>query len=163
MDATASLTGWDWFVGGVFLLSVGFGLLRGLIGTVFALAAWLAALLGTPLAGWHLMAYVGELIPPWLAYLASFLVLFVVVRLAGGLLGRGIRGLGLGGADRLLGGVLGVARALLVVLVVATVAHVTDLSAEPAWQQARSRPLLDALVDWVQPWLPQDHSGIRRT
>jgi membrane protein required for colicin V production len=163
VDAIDGLTGWDWFVGGVFLVSVGFGLLRGLVRTVFALAAWIVALVGMPIAGWHVLARLGEQVPAWVVYGGSFLALFVLVRLAGGLLARGLRGVGLGGADRFLGGVLGLARAALVVLLAAAGAHLAGLSDEPAWQQARSRPLLEAMVEWVQPWLPEDQSGIRRT
>ena len=45
------LTGWDWFVLMVVGLSMLFGLIRGLIKTVFALAAWGVAIVATPITG----------------------------------------------------------------------------------------------------------------
>jgi membrane protein required for colicin V production len=158
-----TLTGWDWFVIGVVALSVVFGLLRGLVRTLFALGAWIGGLLGTPFAGAALLPHVGASVPAWVVYGAVFVGLFVSIRLVGSIAARALRGLGLGGADRALGGVLGVARALLIVLLVAVGAHVAGMSREPAWQRAMSRPLLDAIVDWVEPLLPERISGIRRT
>ena len=47
--SVAALTGWDYFVIAALLISVALGMLRGLVRTVFALAAWIVALIGTPL------------------------------------------------------------------------------------------------------------------
>jgi membrane protein required for colicin V production len=162
MTMLASLTAWDWFVVVVFCLSIVLGLLRGLVRTVFALGAWFVGLVGAALAGPQLLPYVGASIPGWVVYLAAFVVLFLAMRVLGTLVAKALRGLGLGGADRLLGGALGVARALLIVLLVAVGGHVAGLSREPAWQRATSRPLLDAMVRWVEPLLPERVSGVRR-
>jgi membrane protein required for colicin V production len=158
----AAVTGWDWFVLIVFLLSVGLGLLRGLVRTVFALAAWIVGLLGVPLASPHLVGLLPPGVPHAVLFVVVFLGLFVAVRMTGALAARALRGAGLGGADRLLGAVLGTARALIVVLLVALAAHLAGLSKQPAWQQAQSRPLLDALVGWAEPFLPERLSGVRR-
>ena len=45
----SSFTAWDWFVLIVFLLSIVLGIWRGLVRTVFGLAAWIAALIGAPM------------------------------------------------------------------------------------------------------------------
>jgi membrane protein required for colicin V production len=158
-----SITGWDWFVLTVFVVSVGLGLIRGLVRTVFALAAWVVGLLGVPLASPFLMTLLPEAVPRAVVYLLVFVLLFVAVRMIGGLAARALRGAGLGGADRLLGGVLGTARALIIVLLVALGAHLAGLSKQPAWQLAISRPLLDAMVDFAEPFLPERISGVRRT
>jgi membrane protein required for colicin V production len=163
MDTLHGLTGWDWFVIGALVVSVAFGLVRGLVTTVFALAAWVVGLIGTPIAGWYAMPYVYAGVPDWVIYVAAFILLFVAVRLVGGLLARGLRGVGLGGLDRVLGGVIGVARAALVVLLAAVGGHLTGMSHEPSWQRAVSRPLLDGLVQWAEPYLPDATRGIRRT
>jgi membrane protein required for colicin V production len=92
-----------------------------------------------------------------------FLVLLIGTRLLGGLAARALHGVGLGGLDRLLGGALGVLRAGIIILLVALVAHLNGMSAEPAWQQAWSKPLLDRLVYWAEPFLPERLSGIRQT
>ncbi|HMS81006.1 MAG TPA: CvpA family protein [Burkholderiaceae bacterium] len=158
-----AVTGWDWFVGIVLLLSVGIGVMRGLVRTVFALAAWVVALLAVPLAGPPLARALPDVVPNAVSYLAVFLLLFVAVRTLGALAAKALRGIGLGGADRLLGAALGVVRAAILILVVAVGAHLAGYSKHPAWKQAQSRPLLDALVQWAEPFLPERLSGVRRT
>jgi len=66
------------------------------------------------------------------------------------------------GAAQSSGAALGVARALLVVLLAAIVAHLAGYSREPAWTRALSRPLLDGLVQWAEPLLPERLSGVRK-
>jgi membrane protein required for colicin V production len=158
-----AITGWDWFVAIVLLLSVGLGAVRGLVRTVFALGAWVVALLGVPIAGPPLVRALPEAVPHAVAFLLVFVLLFVAVRMLGSLAARALRGIGLGGADRLLGAVLGVIRAALVILVVAVGAHLGGFSKHPAWTQALTRPLLEAMVQWAEPFLPERFSGVRRT
>jgi hypothetical protein len=43
------------------------------------------------------------------------------------------------------------------------VARSFDLHQGAAWRTAISRPLLDAIVDWVEPYLPGRVSGVRQT
>jgi len=167
-DAGVSMTldavsGWDWFVLIVFVLSVGLGLFRGLVRTVFALAAWIIGLLGVPFAGPWLGRMLPDQVPEAVVYVIVFVLLFVAIRILGGLAAKALRGVGLGGADRLLGGALGMARALIIVTIVVLGAHVAGLSKQPAWKQALSRPLLDGLVAWAEPFLPERLSGVRRT
>lgn len=158
-----AVTGWDWFILGVVVLSVGFGLIRGLVRTVFALAAWGVGVLGVPLLSPELVRLLPESVPRPAIYAIVFLMLFVAVRMLGSLAARGLRGLGLGGVDRLLGGVLGAVRAAIVILLAALGAHLAGWSKQPAWTQALSRPLLDALVQRAEPFLPERLSGVRRT
>ncbi len=158
-----AITGWDWFVAIVLLLSVGIGAVRGLVRTVFALGAWAVAVLGVPVAGPPLARALPEAVPHAVIYLMVFLLLFVAVRMLGALAARALHGIGLGGADRLLGAVLGTVRAGIVILVVALGAHLAGYSKHPAWTQAKTRPLLDALVHWAEPFLPERLSGVRRT
>lgn len=157
------LTSWDWFVGVVAVLSVALGVWRGLVRTVFALTAWVAALLGTPLLMGPLMPWWPEAVPHAVLAVLLFLALLIGVRMLGGLAARALHGVGLGGIDRLLGAALGALRALIIVLLVALPAHLNGMSREPAWLQAWSRPLLDRLVNWAEPFLPERLSGVRQT
>lgn len=148
------LTGWDYFVLATLAISIALGALRGLVRTVFALAAWLVALVGAPLATPPLLAFTGWSFPPLFVGVIVFFVLLVAVRLVGSLLARTLSRIGLGLADRTLGSALGVLRALVVITIVALVGRQLGADREPAWQQALSRPLLEVLVSWVDPWLP---------
>lgn len=158
-----ALTGWDWFVSIVLLLSVGIGLIRGLVRTVFALGAWVVGVLGVPIVGRPVAQWMPEGVPQPVVFVLVFIVLFVAVRMLGALAARALHGIGLGGADRLFGGALGLVRAALVVLVAALGAHLGGFSKHPAWTQAQVRPVLDGLVAWAEPYLPERLSGVRRT
>ena len=158
-----AITCWDWFVAIVVVLSVGFGLMRGLVRTVFALAAWGVGLLGVPLISPYALRMLPDAVPHPVVYFLVFLVLFVAVRMLGSLAARGLRGLGLGGADRLLGAALGTLRAAIVILLAALGTHLAGYSKHPSWTQALSRPLLDGLVQRAEPFLPERLSGVRKT
>ena len=136
------LTSWDWFIITVALVSTGLGIWRGMIRTVFGLAAWVLGIVGAPLGGMLIAREFGITgLPVWVLYVAAFLATFIVVRLAGTLFLKGARSVGLAGVDRVLGAALGVARAALIVLVVAVVAHRLGYSQAPAWREAAARPL----------------------
>lgn len=136
------------------LISIALGVLRGLVRTVFALAAWIVALVGAPLLAAPTIEATGWSVPPLFVAVLLFFVLLVVVRMLGALLARALARVGLGIADRTFGAALGVLRALVVITVVALVGRHLGADREPAWQQALSRPLLEELVSWVQPYLP---------
>ncbi|MGE0801026.1 MAG: CvpA family protein [Lautropia sp.] len=154
------LTGWDWFILTVALVSTAFGIWRGLVRTVFGLAAWALGILGAPLVGMLIADQFGIVgVPAWVLYFLAFLLTFVIVRLIGTLFLKGIRSIGLAGVDRVLGAALGIARAGLVVLIVAVVAHRMGFAQSPAWQSAATRPLLDSMVEMAQPWLPAPVAG----
>jgi len=159
----SSLTAWDWFILIVAIFSVLLGALRGLVRTVFGLAAWVIALLGTPLAAPAVIEASAMQHQPWVVFVVLFIALFLVVRLSGGLIARAVGKLGLGGADRLLGSLLGGVRALALIALVVVVARSFDLHQGVAWRTAISRPLLDAIVVWAEPYLPSRVSGIRQT
>jgi membrane protein required for colicin V production len=150
------LTSWDWFIITVACISTGLGVWRGLIRTVFGLAAWILGLVGAPLVGIVIGERLGisSGIPMWVMYVIAFLATFIVVRLVGALFLKGARSVGLAGVDRMLGAALGMARAALVVLIVAVVAHRLGFAQTASWQAAASRPLLDTMVEVAQPWLP---------
>ena len=157
------LTGWDWFVLLIALFSIGFGLMRGFVRTVFALAGWLVALIATPVVAPALMPYFGLQSFPWVVYIVLFVLILIGVRMAGGLIARGLKSAGLGGADRAMGALLGVARAIIIIAIVAIAARAIGLTGSPSWQQAWSRPLLDQMVSMLEPYLPERVSGIKRT
>ena len=161
--ALSSLTSWDWFILIVAVLSILLGVLRGMVRTVFGLAAWVIALLGTPLAAPAAVEASAMQAQPWVVFVVLFIALFVVVRLSGALFARVVGKLGLGGADRLFGALLGGVRALALIALVVVVARSFDLHKGAAWRTALSRPLLDAIVLWVEPYLPSRVSGVRQT
>ena len=74
------LTSWDWFILTVAFISTGLGIWRGLIRTVFGLAAWILGLIGAPLLGMMIGERFGiSGVPMWVLYVLAFLVTFIVV------------------------------------------------------------------------------------
>ncbi|MFA7664706.1 MAG: CvpA family protein [Burkholderiaceae bacterium] len=164
----AALTGWDWFVGAALLISTVLGIISGLVRTVFALAGWVVGLIGAPIATSVVLGLTGWQVHPLFMMALLFFLLLVLVRLLGVVLARALSKIGLGGVDRTLGAVLGVARALLIVTCAAVLAHGLGAHQQAAWQQAFSRPLLEELLTLVEPLLPESlgestRSRVRRT
>lgn len=150
-----SLTGWDWLVLVVCLVSTCVGLWRGAVRTLFGLGAWIVGVIAAPLVVSAAIGLPGtDRVPIWVLFIVAFLLVFVVVRYAGALILRGIRSIGLGGVDRVFGGALGVARAALIVLIAALIGFRLGMAQDSAWIEARSRPLLDWMVARVDPLLP---------
>lgn len=144
-------------VGSSVLLSV----IRGLVREVLALSAWLVAFLAA-----NLLA--GE-VAPWLSgmmesealqLLAGFVCVFVVVLIGMSVLAilvsKLVKSAGLGLEDRLLGGVFGLARGLLVVMIVVLLAGLTTLPRQAVWRNAVLSDPLVMLAGQVKPWLPAE-------
>lgn len=149
------LTSWDWLVLVTGLISTLIGFWRGAVRTLFGLGAWIVGVLASPFVVTALTGLIGTTtVPIWVLFIGAFLVVFVVLRFAGGLLLRGIRSIGLGGVDRAFGGALGVARAALIIMVAALIGYRMGLAHDSAWKAAQSRPLLDWMVAQVDPLLP---------
>lgn len=155
------VTGFDYAVLGAVAASSLLGFWRGVVGEVLALAAWVAAFFAARAwAGWAGEQLGGMVAEPALRYAAGFaavmvgvLVLFAVGRWLLSLL---LKAVGLGWTDRLLGGVFGVARGLLIVLAAVLLAGMTALPKSQWWRDAVLAPPLETAVIAAKPWLPAE-------
>jgi membrane protein required for colicin V production len=138
----------DIILSAILAVSVLLGLWRGLLYEVLSVLAWVAAWLvarhgvswlapALPLAGW------GEGVREVLAFAA----LFVGTLFAGGVLAwlaqRGAASVGLRPIDRLLGGLFGALRGVLVLLLLALLVHQTPWRDATAWREAQGPQWLD--------------------
>lgn len=131
----------DWiFVAGL-LASVGLGVWRGFVYEVLSVLNWLLAL---ALAQW-LGEDLGRHLPisgssETLRHVAGFVLVFVVSVFLGGLVVWGLPQLleraGLRPVDRVLGGLFGVLRAVIVALALAVGVLMTPLKTQPWWREA---------------------------
>ena len=149
----------DYAVLGVTLLSIAWGLWRGLVREVISLAGWVIAFLAANLFAAPLAEVLPQSIPqPELRVVIAFVAIFVVTltlaTLAAVLLSRALKAVGLAGLDRTLGGLFGLARAALIVLAFALVAGLTSLPRQSAWKASWSGPVLGRTVNELKPWLP---------
>jgi membrane protein required for colicin V production len=154
------MTGFDIAIVAVIALSALFAFVRGIVREMLALATWV---LGFVLA----IAYSGSIsgifswvdIAPVGRQALAFLLILIVVTIAGAILARSlagmIRAIGLGFMDRMLGAIFGVARGLIVVVVFALIAGVTTLPKQDWWQNSTfGPPLADAALA-LKPYLPK--------
>jgi membrane protein required for colicin V production len=147
----------------VLILTVVRGLMRGLIDTLFSLVAWILAFV---LGKWGALI-AAPLLPiavenPGIRYFSGFAVIFLLVLigvlLLGHLLASLVRSAGLGGADKMLGGVLGLAKGLVILVGLTLAAGLTSLPRTEFWKQAMLSGSLQAMAQRALPLLPVDVS-----
>mgnify|MGYP000017542188 FL=1 len=139
------------------VLSSAFGLWRGLIKEVLSLLTWIAALLvsrvySEPLAG--LMT--GMIENDGIRYVSAFALLFVIVMMFGTflnfLMSKLLNFTGLKLADRLLGAGFGVARGVIIVLVIMFITSMF-VSETQLWQQSQLVPYGMDLIEKSQAFI----------
>ena len=154
------MTWLDYAVLVVLAASILWGVWRGLVHEVVSVASWVLAFLAANL----LAGPIGDALPksmltPEARVLVSFVVVFiatlVVCTVVGHLLSKMMKVAGLGPLDRTLGGVFGLARALVILLAFALIAGLTALPRQPAWRNSISGDSLAQGALALRPWLPK--------
>lgn len=149
----------DWVVVLILAVSIVLSLMRGLVAEIFSLGAWILAIL----AGKWGAPVVAPLLPidpksENLSYFAGFVVVFlvmmVVVLLLGKMVKSAVGAIGLGGADRLVGGIFGLLRGVVILIGLTLAAGLTALPQTDFWKNALSSRFLETLALSVQPLLP---------
>lgn len=154
------MTWLDYAVIGVFAASLVLGAWRGLVREVLSILGWVIAFLAANLFAGPLGPAMPQAIPsPELRVAAAYLVVFVgslvATSLVGLLLSKIVKAVGLGGTDRMLGALFGIARGLLIVVAAALLAGLTGAPRQPFWRDSASGPLLAQAALALKPLLPQ--------
>jgi membrane protein required for colicin V production len=139
--------------------STAISIMRGLVREVLSLASWVGAFL--------VAKYGAPVVASWLPGLVSHpnarLALgFVLVMVASVLLfsflslqiAKLVKITGLGGTDRALGAFFGLARGVLVAVLLVLLAGLTSLPKERFWRDAFFRAPLETMALWMRPRLP---------
>ena len=150
----------DYAILGIVAISILVGAIRGFIKEAFSLAVWAAAfLVAFQYSGALALQLENQIELPSARTALAFAGLFLSVLLLGGLLtflvGKLVETTGLSGTDRLLGGVFGGVRGLVLVLALMLVAGLTPVPQDPWWQQSRSIQSLMPLAEWSAQFLPE--------
>lgn len=153
------MTGFDFVVLAILAASALLGLVRGLLKELLSLVAYAAAFVAAIWWGPRVYDWLAGMIETDLLRMAvSYALVFIAVLLAVGLvnmaLGALIRTTGLTPADHGLGALFGLARGLLIVLVLVALAGYTPLPREPWWQNAMFSETAMAAVRHIKLWLP---------
>ena len=153
------MTWLDIAVVGVLAVSVAWGIWRGFIREVISLAGWvLAFLAANAVAGPLGDALPTSLSSPEVRVLAAFLIVFIftlsLATLAGMLFSKLLKAAGLGGLDRTLGGMFGLARGVVILLALTVAAGLTAAPRHPLWKESVGAGMLMRTVLQLKPWLP---------
>ena len=149
----------DWICLGVLLGSLLLGAWRGLLYEALSLGGWVLAYFAArwvaePLG--HVLP-MGDASAEW-RFAAGFVLVFIAVAFAGGMLAWAVRGaaraLGMRPVDRLLGAVFGVLRGALLLLVLAAAIQLAGQGGEPWWRESASGPWLNQALAQLRPILP---------
>ncbi len=137
-----------------------FGVMRGFIGALASLLAWV-------LASWAAFRY-GAVVAGWLAeggtpdatelfggYALCFIGVMIIVGLIGWIVRTLVKAIGLSGVDRALGLALGIVRGALVACVMVLLLGFTRMPHQPAWRQSQLVPLFQPGAQWLSRWLPE--------
>lgn len=144
-------------------LSVLLSVIRGLTREVLALAAWVVAflaanLLAAEVAPWLQGAIATEGLRLLAGFVGVFLVALILMSVLAMLASKLVKNAGLGLEDRLLGGVFGLARGLLVVMIIVLLAGLTTLPRHAVWRNAMLSEPLEGLAGRIKVWLPAELS-----
>ncbi|MGH8671445.1 MAG: CvpA family protein [Burkholderiales bacterium] len=157
------MTVFDYAVLSVIGLSMLLSFTRGMVTEALALGSWIAS---TGLAV-SLSALIAPMLPAaipgqTLRVLCAFVVVFLIAFLAFTLVSIALRGivkaLKLGPLDRVLGLLFGLARGMVIVMLLVFLAGLTPLPRHTYWKHAMFSAALEALVLYVSPWLPHELS-----
>ena len=145
----------------VMALSLVLGLWRGLLREVLSLLGWVLAFY---LAQAH-ASTVGQWLPmsgasPGLRLAGAFVLVMLVVLIGVALVLWLVRTLitvvGLGWVDRILGGLFGFLRAMVLLLAATAALSMTPMQNGPWWQDSHSGPWLSQFLVWAKPLLPAE-------
>lgn len=154
------MTSLDGLILATLVISGLISLVRGLIREVLSLLAYIVAVVGCLWIGTSVTQSLSNLIAlPLLRSIAGyglvFVVLMLVMSLINSLIVKTVHAAGLSDVDRGLGGIFGMARGLLLVMLFVVIGRSTPLIHHPAWQNSLFIPVTQTWLQRIQPNLPQ--------
>jgi membrane protein required for colicin V production len=149
----------DYAAIGVILVSLLWGIWRGLTREVMSLAGWVLAFLAANAVSGPL----GDLLPPsianpevrvLIAFLAVFVLTLAAATIVGMLLSRLFKAAGLSGVDRTLGAMFGLARGAVILLAFTVAAGLTSLPRQALWKESVAAGMATRTILQLTAWLP---------
>lgn len=150
----------DWVFVAILAASLLLGAWRGLVYEVLSVIGWFAAFLlaqvfAPDVAQWLTLGNAGQQV----RYLAAFVLVFIVVMFASGLVAWGVKKLveavGLRPVDRVLGAMFGALRGVLLLLAIAVVANMSPVKRADWWMDSKGAGASTAALKQLKPVLPE--------
>ena len=151
------MTGFDFAVMAILLVSLLLGLWRGLVYEALSLAGWpVAFVLSRLLAGEiaPMLPLMQEAARIALAHAVVFIAALAAWAILVRLFAKLVRAIGLGWLDRVLGGLFGALRGVLVVLALVWLAGLTAIPEQPIWRAAQISKAAEDIALLTKAWLP---------
>ena len=160
------MTGLDFAVAGVLLISMLLGLWRGLIYEVMALLGWPIAFVVSRLFVDDLVSLLSSVIEPSApssmqdlslaaaTYALSFIAVLIAWAFLSKMLSNLMKAAGAGWTDMAWGGLFGTLRGVLVLLVLVWMVGLTNFPEYPFWRDAAARKTLEDTALFTKGWLP---------
>jgi membrane protein required for colicin V production len=153
------MTIFDYFVLFIIVCSVIVGALRGLIKEILLLMSWIIAIVVANKYSEDIIQFLPDIFPGNVARLiVSFLVLFFSIRLLIACLGIAldmlIKASNLRVLDHSLGVFLGLARGVLLVVIIVIVCETTTIPKQSFWHHALFSRLVETTAHKITPYLP---------
>ncbi|WP_417596548.1 CvpA family protein [Oceanospirillum sp.] len=142
----------DWAIIAILVLSAIFGLIRGMIKELVALATWIAAIMIARLFG----PQVSDMLIPYIDNTTirnglGFALTAIIIVMLGSMISRAAHSLvtasGLGGFDRILGFIFGGIRGVAILVILTAVVSLTPLADSGWWSESQFIPMLENLRD----------------
>ena len=140
-------------------VSILLSIVRGIVREALSLAGWVVSYMAAKMFNEDFVAVLppgitDESLRMIISFIAIFLATLILMSMVTMLVSALIRTVGLGTADRFFGALFGLARGLLVVLLLVLSAGLTALPQEQFWQKALFSKPLETGVIMILPWLP---------
>jgi membrane protein required for colicin V production len=153
------MTGFDYAVIAILLVSVLLGVWRGFASEVLSLVGWPLAFLLSNLYADNfamLLPMKQDALRATAAYVLMFVGVLIVWAVLVWLLSKLLKSIGLGKMDRMLGGFFGVVRGVLVLLALMWLSGVSDIPEKPYWREAMMSKALEDVALLTKVWLPEN-------
>ena len=153
------MTGFDFAILTILLVSLLLGLWRGLVYEVLSLAGWPIAFMLSKLFAnsiTPLLPLQQEAMRIAVAYIVVFAAALIVWGVLVWLLARLVKAVGLGWLDSVMGGLFGVLRGGLVILALVWLAGLTHIPDRPFWHNAHTSKIAEDVALLTKAWLPDN-------
>ena len=152
------MTWLDYVVIAALIISIAWGVWRGLVHEVLSLVGWILAFVAGNVFAMPLAERFPAAMRPELrvvvAYVLIFIATLVVAALLAAIFTKFIKVSVLHSLNRWLGALFGLLRGLLIIVVLAMVAGLTSLPRKPDWTDSATGYSLAQTVTQLKPWLP---------
>jgi len=153
-QSSSGFNGFDWIIVIAVAISMLVGVWRGFAREALSLLGWACAFIGANVLAQSLaQSFVGVFDSPTLRYLLGWALVFVgvlaIFSVLGSLLAKQLGQPGFNLGNRFLGGVFGIGRGFVIMMVVALILKAMLPDSEEDWlDDAELMPMLDTMADW---------------